>query len=252
MFVVVTVICCWLGWQASIVRQRHAALKEIEESPVFEAIETARWQHFPPPGQAAPPRASVPMLRRWIGDVAIQEIWCYPWMQTYSEADRERFARIFPEATFHESHPEPCHPGCFPSGTLVETPQGLRNIESIVVGDLITIILSTGESGSVPVQSIFVTDNQLWEVETESETLLTTETQPLCLSVNTFVSAGDMKLPTTILRYQDGEIQPSKVLKVTRTDHIEKVFNLVLGNSEVFIAGGYLARSKPPANLVAQ
>jgi hypothetical protein len=38
-----------------------------------------------------------------------------------------------------------------------------------------------------------------------------------------------------------------KVLAVVPTERTEKVFNLVLGNSKYFIAGGFLARSKPPA-----
>jgi hypothetical protein len=29
---------------------------------------------------------------------------------------------------------------------------------------------------------------------------------------------------------------------------MEPVFNLVLGDEEIFVAGGFLARSKPPAN----
>jgi hypothetical protein len=37
-------------------------------------------------------------------------------------------------------------------------------------------------------------------------------------------------------------------VSVAPTERIDQVFNLVLGNSEIFVAGGYLARSKPPAD----
>ena len=37
------------------------------------------------------------------------------------------------------------------------------------------------------------------------------------------------------------------LLRVTKTDRVVQVFNLVLNDSELFVAGGFLARSKPPA-----
>ena len=57
-----------------------------------------------------------------------------------------------------------------------------------------------------------------------------------------------------IWRWQDGKRQAVTVRGVTITDREEQVFNLVLGCCEMFIAGGYLARSKPPleAALSAQ
>jgi hypothetical protein len=36
------------------------------------------------------------------------------------------------------------------------------------------------------------------------------------------------------------------VLDAASIRRTEKVFNLILGDSEIFVAGGFLARSKPP------
>lgn len=37
-----------------------------------------------------------------------------------------------------------------------------------------------------------------------------------------------------------------KVSHVTQTERTEQVFNVVLGDAELFIAGNFLARRKPP------
>jgi hypothetical protein len=87
----------------------------------------------------------------------------------------------------------------------------------------------------------------LLEVETEDGYLFTTETQPLCLADGTTRGAGELKAGDPILRWQYGKRQIVKVRAVSPTDRLEKVFNLILGDTEIFIADGFLARSKPPA-----
>jgi len=159
---------------------------------------------------------------------------------------------VFPEAEVREVPLEPCHPGCFPRGTLVETPSGPRLIETLQAGDLVTAFLKSGERLDAPVQSVFVTDNRLWQVETDEATLITTETQPLCLATDRTRGAGELQPGDTILHYSGGEIRTVKVLAVTQTDRAEKVFNLILGDSELFIANGFLARSKPPAAVATR
>ena len=114
------------------------------------------------------------------------------------------------------------------------------------MGDEVTTIRPDGTSVTGKVQSVFVTSNQLVRVETEDGILITTPTQPLVpgrrrrsarpktSSRATGSSAGQWQTPG-----REGS-------RCARTDRQDKVFNLVLGNSEVFVAGGFLARSKPP------
>lgn len=141
----------------------------------------------------------------------------------------------------------PCHPGCFPAGTPVQTPTGTRPIESLRAGDVITVVRPDGASEPGKVHSVFITQNRLLKVETEDGHLFTTETQPLCLADGTPRGAGELKAGDQILRWQDGKRQVVKVRAVSPTDRLEKVFNLILGDMEIFIAGSFLARSKPPA-----
>lgn len=246
MFVAVTGLCCWLGWESSVVRERRAVREEFRVKGLqFVAAEemAERYVGTPIP---VPTLAKVPMVRRWLGDQAVQEIWYLAYNSSISESDIGRVKQIFPEAELRESFPAPCHPGCFPRGTLVETPDGLRPIESIQPGEVVTSVLADGAPAEANVQSIFVTDNRLWRIATTAGVLITTETQPLCLTTSKLKAAGELQPGDAILVRQAGKIAATEVIEVSRTDRLEKVYNLILGESEVFVAGGFLARSKPP------
>lgn len=246
LLVVMTALCSWLGWESSVVRGRKALLAEIKDKPGFIITTAADYTGRYPPGKAIPDLATIPIVRRWLGDQAIQEIWSIRHYQGFSEEQLGRLTKAFPEAEFRESYPEPCHPGCFPRGTLVETPRARRAIETIEAGDELLAFLPNGERVIGRVQSVFVTDNRLWEVITSEGKLLTTETQPLCLADYRTRPAGELEPGDTILRWQDGCLRSDAVVSVLSTGRVEKVFNLVLGDSKLFVAGGFLARSKPP------
>jgi hypothetical protein len=142
--------------------------------------------------------------------------------------------------------PEPCHPGCFPAGTLVATPKQTRPIETIRKGDEITTIGADGRSAAGQVASVFVTRNRLLEVQTDAGALLTTETQPLAMADGGLRAAGELKAGDKIWRW-DGERRPVVVRSVERTGRETTVYNVILADSGLFVANGYLARSKPPA-----
>lgn len=250
MFVLVTVFCCWLGWESSVVRKRQAVLKEFRGKSAYQITMADEWVKRFPAGSPQAGVARIPQIRVWLGDQAIQEISYRSYSADFSAQDLARLQKTFPEATAHELPEElqiPCHPGCFPRGTLVDTPSGPRKIETILVGESLTAFVTYNEPLTAQVQSIFVTENRLWKIETDAGVLFTTQTQPLCLDSDKILPAGELQPGDKILRRDQGEIHPVTVLAVTPTDRKEKVFNLVLGDSEIFIAGGFLARSKPPA-----
>ena len=254
MFVVMTALCCWLAWESHVVRQRKSVLRDLKTKPGMEVTTAADWAMRFDSTATVPPPAQIPLARRWLGDEAIQEIGYTADFNEPSPAELGCLARIFPEAELrrNERPLEPCHPGCFPRGTLVDTPRGPRPIDGIQPGDLITAVLSTGEVATVKAQFVFVTDNHIWKVDTSLGTLYTTQTQPLCPATGKTCQVGKLQPGDHILRRQDGELQAAEVLEVSRTDRTEKVFNLILGDSEVFVANGFLARSKPPARLASQ
>jgi hypothetical protein len=142
--------------------------------------------------------------------------------------------------------PEPCHPGCFPAGTMIATPEGPRPIESVRGGDVVTLVRTDGTATGGAVSSTFQTCNRLVEVRTEAGSLLTTETQPLCLADGEFRRAGELAEGDRVWRWEGGERRATKVMAVAPAGREAEVFNLVVGDSAVFVAGGFLAKGKPP------
>jgi hypothetical protein len=254
LLVVVTILCGWLAWETSIVRQRRAALQEIKAKPVYSITTAEAWaQRYPPgsPGTGRAPPVQISRVRRWLGDEAIQEI-AYGWYPAPTEGDLARWRKCFPEADIYALPTEPCHPGCFPRGTLVETPSGRRAIDTVQTGDLVTVVDGQGALQAAKVRSVFVTENRLWQIDTDAGTLLTTQTQPLCVAWGRHVAAGELKAGDGILYHHGPAIQEVKVLAVAETSRVERVFNLVLGDNQTFVASGFLARSKPPALSAGQ
>lgn len=249
LLIVVTAACCYFGYEANVVRQRKVKLKEFQQQHYIEVTKAAdyaaRFAQGTPPAKVA--RAWG--LRGLLGDEAIQEIGYYP--HVVDNAELATMRSWFPEAKFVETRPmEPCHPGCFPWGTMIETALGRRAVEQIKVGDKIVAVERTGEQKSVAVSSIFRTSNELLEVHTTAGMLLTTRTQPLCITSSLNIAAGELECGDQILVWNKGEMTPVKVLKVRLTERVEPVINLVLADSEAFVANGFVARSKPPAESV--
>jgi hypothetical protein len=252
MFVLVTLLSCWLAWETSVVRHRKAVLDGLKTNGAIRFTTAKAWEERYPGGSPLGRPARISLVRQWLGDEAIQEIQYQSWFYVeFVKVDLAEVKRAFPEAELREGPlPEPCHPGCFPRGTLIETPAGPRPIESIQQGDSIAAFRASGEAFVATVQSVFITENRLWQIETEAGTLITTQTQPLCLATDRTAPAGALMPGDSVLYWVNGEIQPVKVRRVSATNGREKVFNVVLGDRELFIANGFLARSKPPPVVV--
>jgi hypothetical protein len=141
----------------------------------------------------------------------------------------------------------PCHPGCFPAGTLIHVPGGTKAIEGIRMGDLVTTIDADGKLSSAKVTDVFTTRNRVLEVRVDGSKLVTTDTQPVALEAGDFRPARELKAGDRIWQWTDGKRRAVAVREVSPTDRQVEVFNLVLGEPTGFIAGGFVVRSKPPA-----
>jgi hypothetical protein len=147
--------------------------------------------------------------------------------------------------------PVPCHPGCFPAGTPVLTPGGAWPIDRLRPGDVVTSIRPDGRAADGVVEEVFVTRNRLVRVQTDVGTILTTAEQPLCLAGGGFRRACDLKAADTVWCWRNDKRAEAVVRAVVPTDREEPVFNLILGQNAVFVAGDFLARGKPPAEAPA-
>jgi hypothetical protein len=141
--------------------------------------------------------------------------------------------------------PEPCHPGCFPAGTVIAIPGGAKAIEEINAGDIVITVTSDGKFDQSAVESVFVTRNRLIHVKTNDGVLTTTTTQPLSLANGELGAAGTLKAGDRIHKSDGQKRQETAVIEVQPTDRETRVFNLILKDPVLFVANNFLARSKP-------
>jgi len=144
----------------------------------------------------------------------------------------------------------PCHPGCFPAGTPVRVADGTKRIELIRAGDIVMTVGPDGATSQAPVRTVFTSTNRLVEVRTGHGTAVTTEAQPLCLAAGGFRKAGSLKAGDRVWQWRDGRRAEAVIREVAPTGRTETVYNLIIGDAAVFVAGDFLARGKPPAPAV--
>jgi Pretoxin HINT domain len=154
-----------------------------------------------------------------------------------------------PQPKIETPPPPPCHPGCFPLGTQVLVGDRTKAIEDVRAGDVVTTIGPDGKPGTGTVTAMYVTKNQLVEVNVEGKTLISTATQPLSLADGKLKAAGELTAGDRIFVWVKGERTEAVVKSVEATEREAPVYNLVTGDKSVFVANGFLARSKPPASV---
>jgi hypothetical protein len=155
-----------------------------------------------------------------------------------------------PQPKLEVPPPPPCHPGCFPAGTPIQTPGGAKSIEDLRPGDAITTVGVDGKPGQGKIAAMFVTKNQLVQVNIDGKALITTATQPLSLADGKLRVAGELKPGDRIYVWAKGERTTAVVKSVEATERQAQVYNVSLGEPVLFIANGYVARSKPPAVIL--
>ena len=141
----------------------------------------------------------------------------------------------------------PCHPGCFPAGTRVLVPGGVALIDRLRAGDVVMTVTGGGTARPAAVSQVFTTRNQLVELRTSGGSLVATRTQPVCVVGGGFRETGKLKAGDRLWRWREGRREEVAVEKIVPTGRQEPVFNLIVGESAVFVADDFLVRGKPPA-----
>src|SRR5262245_58411667 len=129
-------------------------------------------------------------------------------------ADKEGKERLAVFVREPHRNLEPCHPGCFPAGTQIQTPAGAKAVENVRAGDVVTTIGPDGKPGQGKVASVFVTDNRLIQVQTDAGMLTTTKTQPLALAGGELRAAGELKAGDRIYTWDGKQRKPATVRTV--------------------------------------
>jgi len=115
---------------------------------------------------------------------------------------------------------------------------------------VITTLGADGKPGQGKVAAMFVTKNRLVEVTVDGTTLITTATQPLSLANGKMRVAGELKSGDHIHVWVKGERSTATVKSVVATEREAQVYNVSLGEPVLFVANGFVARSKPPAVIL--
>ena len=103
LFVVVTVLGIWLGWQLHFVSRRKQAINWLEKDLDGLVIYSSWVRDDPALARDRPDVLKWPQLpfwRRWLGDETIAEIWLPK--DAYNDANLARLAKCFPEALLRD------------------------------------------------------------------------------------------------------------------------------------------------------
>lgn len=139
--------------------------------------------------------------------------------------------------------------GCFPAGTQILSPAGMRAIETIAAGETILAVNEDHQAVPSTVEAVHVARCELLTVQTSSRILTTTADHPLLLAgadcgMPCFIPAGRLKPGDRIVTWQHGRAQEQTVLDVKRLGVEQTVYTLGVGGPHTFIADGFVVHNK--------
>ncbi len=134
--------------------------------------------------------------------------------------------------------------GCFPAGTMIQTPAGRQAIESLQQGDVVAGVDLAGAAVSTAVEGIYATSSLLVLVETSAGTLRTTAEHPIAVAGGAFCPAGDLQPGQQIVTWRGSRAGLATVQRVRQTGLKCTVFNLSVGRPHTFIADGVVVHNK--------
>jgi RHS repeat-associated protein len=132
--------------------------------------------------------------------------------------------------------------GCFVKGTEVETPEGLRPIEDIKVGDLVVSRDEiTGKTESKPVIGLIRPhDRKIYEVEVRSKasgktsTFEVTDDHPWMTDAGVWLTTRELTSGVS-LKTEHGP--GDEVISVKQTDRVADTYNLEVADTHTFFVG---------------
>jgi RHS repeat-associated protein len=131
--------------------------------------------------------------------------------------------------------------GCFVEGTLVATPDGLRPIEEIAVGDIVMAWdPETGEITPQQVTALIRPEPKLiWRLEArdadgEAEVFEVTNDHPWYIEGAGWVETQHLQVGQHIETADDRGLT---ILDLARTDRVERIYNLTVDGPHTFLVG---------------
>lgn len=152
-----------------------------------------------------------------------------------------------------------CGDSCFVAGTLVQTPDGPRRIESLVVGDIVcTCDIATGELFARPIVALHRDKVRSFRRVTFAGGQIggLTESHPVYLPVRgAYVAVRDARPGDDVLVRTTAGLEQRTILAISGEETFKpcfEVYNLSVGGPEQnFFADGVLVHNKEPASCGA-
>jgi RHS repeat-associated protein len=126
---------------------------------------------------------------------------------------------------------------CFAAGTQLRTPTGRRNIEELVVGDLVLSRDEFDPSGQVQpkvVEEVFVTEGLVWHLHTCGQVIRTTAEHPFYVSGSGWVACNQLKVGDWLLT-EDGLCV--RVDDLLDTGLYETLYNVRIADFHTYFVG---------------
>jgi hypothetical protein len=99
MFVVISLIACYLGYHANTVHGRRRMRQQYDEYSAVQFSDTN-----------GPPQVQIPWIRRLMGDAPVQVIYLHRYAGGVTGEEQELLKRTFPEAELSEVYMIPAVP----------------------------------------------------------------------------------------------------------------------------------------------
>jgi len=134
--------------------------------------------------------------------------------------------------------------GCFPAGTVIQTPAGLTPIEKLSAGGSVRAVNTEGGTVEAVVEKLFATRSAVIKIETEQGVLRTTAEHPVGMPGGIFLEAGKLRPGQKVLVWNHGTLIPAVVIGTSTQQREEVVYNLSVGPPNTFLAGNFLVHNK--------
>jgi len=150
-------------------------------------------------------------------------------------AETERAAQHAEDAVRHASD-EASHLCSFSADTAVTTPDGLRPISSLKIGDLVLAYnQQTGTTGYYPITALLVhPDPTLVTLTIDGATIVTTPEHPFYTADGHWTPAGDLRVGS---RVREANGSYGVVQSVILVQHPQVMYNLTVEGAHTFFVG---------------
>ncbi|MFH1227230.1 MAG: polymorphic toxin-type HINT domain-containing protein [Planctomycetota bacterium] len=134
--------------------------------------------------------------------------------------------------------------GCFPTGTMITTPDGLKPIDSLKAGDMVSAVTKAGRITPAKVVRTYATTSALVRITTPSGILYTTDEHPLLGDDGKFQLVAGLTIGQSVMIMCDNSLKQSRITDITRLDEEVIVYNLEVDEPHTFIADGFVVHNK--------